>query len=55
MKYVAVTVVFVSDLFAEAADPWRFFLTISLSDTQSRNRSRQNSAEGSLFIFGIII
>jgi hypothetical protein len=35
MKYVAVTVVLVSDFFAEAADPWRFFPIISLSVTQN--------------------
>jgi len=34
MKYVAVTVLHVSDSPLEAADPWRFFPTISLIDTQ---------------------
>jgi hypothetical protein len=54
MKYVAVTVLLVSDSLPEAEDPWRVFPTISLSDTQNCNRSRQHSPEWSWFIFGII-
>ena len=54
MKYVAVTVLLVSDSLPEAEDPWRVFPTISLSDTQNCDWNWQNSPEGNLFIFGII-